>query len=504
MKTHTLLLALAALLLAACRPDAAVPTDSEPLATDAHIYPDYRDITVPPNIAPLNIQVREEADAYVGQLQGPRGEALVAAAGSDGKLMYDSLQWRALLADAAGDSLRVTLYARRDGRWYSYRPYTIRVAAEPIDRYLSYRLIEPGYEQYRQLGLYQRDLTTFGVRTIYENNRTFDAEHNHCINCHNFQNYDTRRMLFHVRSAHGGTVIADGGRLEKLNMKTDSTLASAVYPSWHPTRNWIAFSTNLTGQAFHIIDKQKIEVIDYGSDLLFYDADSHTVSNILKTDTDFETFPCWSPDGLRLYYCSAHVPWVGGLKDMNRADVAIQYYDSLRYNLMSLPFDPATRRFGSPRVELRADSMGLSASVPRVSPDGRWLLFTLGKFGQFHIWHKTSDLYVKDLHTGAVRPLTAANSDDVDSYHTWSSNGRWIVFSSRRDDGSYTRPYIAYFDADGRDHKAFMLPQEDPEHSLLLLKSYNVPELTRTPVGPNAEEFRHVIYDTDARPVSYK
>lgn len=148
--------------------------------------------------------------------------------------------------------------------------------------------------------------------------------------------------------------------------------------------------------------------------------------------------------------------------------------------------------------------MGLSASVPRVSPDGRWLLFTLGQFGQFHIWHKTSDLYVKDLHTGTVRPLTAANSDDVDSYHTWSSNGRWIVFSSRRDDGSYTRPYIAYFDADGRDHKAFMLPQEDPEHSLLLLKSYNVPELTRTPVGPSAEEFRHVIYDTDARPVSYK
>ena len=170
-----------------------------------------------------------------------------------------------------------------------------------------------------------------------------------------------------------------------------------------------------------------------------------------------------------------------------------------------MTFDEQTRTFGEPVLEYDCAALGKSASVPRVSPDGRYLLFTLGDFGQFHIWHKSSDLYVKDLQTGEVYPLTNANSNDVDSYHTWSSNGRWIVFSSRRDDGSYTRPYIAYFDKDGHDHKAFLLPQEDPEQNLLLLKSYNVPELTCSAVPVTPEQLKEVIYnDSAAGKITYK
>ncbi len=135
----------------------------------------------------------------------------------------------------------------------------------------------------------------------------------------------------------------------------------------------------------------------------------------------------------------------------------------VRYNVMSVPFDARTRTFGAPRLEVDCRTMGKSGTLPRISPDGRYLLITLGDFGQFHIWHKSSDLWVKDLKTGAFYPLRAANSPEVDSYHTWSSNGRWIVFSSRRLDGNFTRPCIAYFDRNGQAHKAFLLPQEDPE-----------------------------------------
>ena len=82
-----------------------------------------------------------------------------------------------------------------------------------------------------------------------------------------------------------------------------------------------------------------------------------------------------------------------------------------------------------------------------------------------------------DIGTGESWPLEEANSDDVDSYHSWSSNGRWIVFSSRRIDGLYTRPYFAYIDADGKASKAFCLPQKDPESFYRdLMKSYNIPE----------------------------
>ena len=506
MKKIFSLLALSLVLLASCQKQAAVPTESTPTTEVANIYPDYRNIVIPPNIAPLNFQIKSAGTAFVASVSGAKGTSLVTAAGADGKIMMDPKAWSALLEANKGDSLHVSLYAQQsDGRWLSYPRYTLHIAPEPIDRYLSYRLIEPGYELYRQLGLYQRDLQTFDEHTIYENNRSFSEKENHCINCHNYQAYDTRRMLFHVRATHGGTVVTDGEKIEKLNMKHDSILSTTVYPTWHPTRPWIVFSSNQTGQAFHLQGPEKIEVIDYGSDLVFYDADTHTLTNIFKTEDYLETFPCWAPDGKKLYYCSVYTPVLQGKESKHRSDIVLSGYDKLRYNLMSLTFDEQTRSFGAPQLELACDSMGKSVSVPRVSPDGRYLLFTLGDYGQFHIWHNSADLYIKDLHTGQVRPLTQTNSLGVDSYHTWSSNGRWIVFSSRRDDATYTRPYIAYFDPQGRDYKAFILPQLDPEHNLMLLKSYNVPELTRNPVQISSEQFKEVIYNDDAtRSVTYK
>lgn len=491
-------------LFSACGADVSIPQDASPLNEEAKIYPDYKNITLPPNIAPLNFQIKTGGSEFVARI-GNGDSELVAAAGKDGVVKLDSTEWRSLLNENKGRDLSVSLYAKKDGQWLKYPDYTLSVAKEQVDPYLSYRLIEPGYELYRQVGLYQRNLSDFEQRPIYENNRSYDSVNNHCVNCHNFQNYDTKRMMFHVRAKHGGTIIADNGKVKKVNMKCDSILSSTVYPTWHPTEPWIVFSSNQTGQAFHVVDKQKVEVMDYGSDLVFYDAEANTLTNILKTDADLETFPAFSPDGKKLYYCSAHVPQFEGKTSAQRMDMVINIDDSIRYNVMSMTFDPATRRFGKPALEVDCAAMGKSASVPRVSPDGRYLLFTMGDYGQFHIWHKSSDLYVKDLKTGEVHPLKESNSPDVDSYHAWSSNGRWIVFSSRRDDGDFTRLYLSYFSPDGRSHKAFIIPQANPQENIMLMKSYNVPEFTKTPVTVTPDDFRSAVYDDDAaKKVTYR
>lgn len=479
--------------LMACSPQAVVPENATATNEQVAIYPDYRDITIPANIAPLNIQVKSTGSEFVGCVECGNNR-VIAAAGEDGVLQFDSTEWKKLLTDARGKDLNVTLYAERDGAWVRFPSYKIEVAKEDIDRYLSYRLIEPSYELYRQMGLYQRDLEGFDVKTIYENNRTFESKDNHCVNCHNYQNYSTKRMLFHVRGEHGGTVFIEDGKVEKRVMKSDSILAGATYPTWHPTRNWVVFSSNQTGQTFHIRNKQKVEVVDYGSDLIFYDADKREFRNILKTTADLETFPCWSPDGNKIFYTSAHVPAFENMPDSVRRDNVSDIYKDLHYNVMSISFDAATGKFGTPQMEVDCAAMGKSAAVTRVSPDGRYLLFTLADYGQFHIWHKSSDLYVKDLQTQQVYPLKATNSPDVDSYHTWSSNGRWIVFSSRRDDGSFTRPYIAYFDKNGQGHKVFLLPQADPLENIRLTKSYNVPELSKDAVPTSADEVKAAIY----------
>ena len=240
------------------------------------------------------------------------------------------------------------------------------------------------------------------------------------------------------------------------------------------------------------------------SDLIFCDWEHGTVNYILHTDSVMENFPHWSPDGKRLYYTAAKVPEMAEL-DMEGRDVySTEHYRELRYDVMYMDFDEQNQTFSIPHLLVDCAKNEKSASVPRVSPDGRYVLYTLGNYGQFHIWHKSADLWVHDLKNGTDYPLEAANSHDVESYHTWSSNGRWIAFSSKRDDGDYTRVYIAYFDNEGKPRKALMLPQEDPEENILLLKSYNVPELTREAVHVSRKDFENAVYKQPACKVKFE
>ena len=107
-----------------------------------------------------------------------------------------------------------------------------------------------------------------------------------------------------------------------------------------------------------------------------------------------------------------------------------------------------------------------------------------------------------DLKTKQVQKLDAVNSERSESYPTWSSSGRWIMVDSRRDDGNYTRPYIAYFDKKGKAHKAFAVPQKDPNFYTFFLRSFNRPEFMVEPVTITPQEFAKKAKE-DAVPAKY-
>ena len=190
----------------------------------------------------------------------------------------------------------------------------------------------------------------------------------------------------------------------------------------------------------------------------------------------FDNFPTWAPDGRRLYYTSAYYVPRDTAVTLDR-DMA-NYYQDVQYNLYYRDFDPETLAFGEEHLLRDLQAEGQSASLPRVSPDGKSLLYALGQFGCFHVWHPDADIRLLRLDSLTVDSLLPLNSPLAESYPSWSSTGRWIIFISRRDDGNYSRVYFAYYDAEGRVHKAFTLPQADPEHDRLLLRSYNRPEAT--------------------------
>ena len=385
-------------------------------------------------------------------------------------LDFDIDEWHNMLDINRGDKLTVTVSAKYEDGWHTYRPFFIYVSNDSIDYGICYRLIEPGYEVWSKMGIYERDLSSFSERALIENTQ-FEG----CVNCHSFNRGNSADMSIHVRGPHGATLLrSNGGDFTAYNTKTDETIGLCVYPYWHPSGRYIAYSTNATSQVFHGSNPKRVEVFDTASDLQVYDVKTNQLllTPLLRKDSIYETYPVFSADGRSLYFCAARSIPENSLK-----------LDSLHYYLCRIDFDPDTGKFGN-RIDtiVCAEAQHKSISFPRPSYDGRYLCYTLSDYGQFSIWHHEADLYLLDLSTGESRPMTAANSKDTESFHNWSTNSRWLVFSSRRDDGLYTRPYFCHVDAKGNAGKAFMLPQRNPRRFYReRFFSFNVPDFIVAP-----------------------
>ena len=493
MMRHLFTIIASALLLTACGPE--LPTKFAESQSLPMIYPDYTDVTIPVNLAPLTFQMDVPADEMAARFAC--GDQQLICSGS--KIQPDATDWQTLVEAAKGRAITVDVYASVKGQWTHYKPFKIYVSPDSIDPYLSYRLIAPSYVTYNDLTISQRCLENYDESVVYDNMLCTDGSQGQCINCHNYQNYNPNRMQFHARQNMGGTIVAYDGDIRKINMRNDSLLAAGVYPAWHPWLKLIVYSTNLTHQTFHTVNPNKIEVFDTRSDLMAFDIEKNEVTNLESGMGELEVFPCWAPDGKAIYYCSAHLEYHDSIDEgqeyMMRAE-------QVKYNIYKKDFDPDSRQFGPRQLVFDAAALDKSATLPRISPDGRYLMFAMARYGVFHIWHRDADLCLIDLKTGHARTMKEINSDDVESYHSWSSNGRWVVFSSRRYDGNFTRPFFAHIDQQGRGAKPFELPQSDPDYHRQFLRSYNIPEFMSGPVTIGPQAFARVL-SGEGEPVKY-
>ena len=460
------------LLLLACtsRPENPVAVNDMP-----NIYPDYIGVTIPAEVAPLNFNMAaDDADLVDVSVRGSKGgEIHTQGDYAD----FDIDEWHSLTAQNKGGQLTFTVCTKKNGGWKQYKDFTVDVSPYAIDEWgLTYRRIAPGYETYSKMGLYQRDLSNFNEYAIIENTQVPGM----CVNCHSAHQTDPSKFVFHVRGDHGATMFQIDGKREWLKAKNDMLGGSMVYPYWHPSGKYCAFSTNQTRQGFHVVRDERIEVFDLSSDVFVYNPATHEIltDSLLQTDDWSENSPVFSHDGHTLYYMTC-----------KQQDYPAHYKDE-KYNLCKISFDPETGKFGE-KVDtvFNAVAMGKSLTWPRPSYDGKYMMFTLMDYGYFSIWHNESDQWLLDLQTGEARELKEINSEKADSYHNWSLNSHWVVFTSRRDDGYYSRLYLAYVDDKGHFSKPFMLPQRNPmEYYSESLFSFNTPDFTKTKVEFDAYE----------------
>ena len=162
---HYTLFVSMALLLMACT---ETVSDAKQEAAQPRIYPDYVGVTVPVNIAPLCFNMADETALRIDAVvTGSHGGSLHAQ--GEESADFDIDEWHTLLSQNRGDSLSVVVSAKYEDGWHIYKPFSIYVSPDSIDYGLCYRLIEPGYEVWSKMGIYERDLSSFEERPLIEN-----------------------------------------------------------------------------------------------------------------------------------------------------------------------------------------------------------------------------------------------------------------------------------------------------------------------------------------------
>lgn len=227
-----------------------------------------------------------------------------------------------------------------------------------------------------------------------------------------------------------------------------------------------------------------MEVYDTASDLTVADFDNNRMINLphVARADKFETFPCFSADGESVFWCVADTLTLP------------QEIKDVKYDLVRAGFDTASGRI-SEQVDTLWSSREHNGSVchPKASPDGRWLMFTVADYGTFPLFHTECSLYLMDLESGDVRVMEEIKGNKSDSYHSWSSDGHWFVFASKRGDGQYGKPYFCHLDAEGRTTKPFVLPQKDSRFYDYTVYSFNVPDLGNSSTGMTIRDARRMF-----------
>ncbi|HZK60908.1 MAG TPA: hypothetical protein VFC41_02450, partial [Anaerovoracaceae bacterium] len=154
------------------------------------IYPDYIDVTIPVNVAPLNFLMRNKPDKMVVSIKGDNDSITVYGMQ---KIEIPLIKWKTLLASEQGKSLSISVTAFLNGQWIKYESFFWHVKSDSINPFLSYRLIEPGYEVWNKIQLVERNLTSFDERVIADNNLTDGS----CMNCHIYGNQNAALSMFH-------------------------------------------------------------------------------------------------------------------------------------------------------------------------------------------------------------------------------------------------------------------------------------------------------------------
>ncbi len=370
--------------------------------------------------------------------------------------------WSRIKKEAAGQYVRLQVSGYKadnnaeENKIHRSHPVSFRISEFPADEVVVYRFVTPSFTAAKTPDIFIRYLSDFKVKTFLPCKGRF------CASCHTFTGKaDSEKACVQWRNmVEGGAGFLVYDIKEKTGERIKIPLGGSTFVSWSPDGKKLALTVRQKLKTSSPVTLETQYAFSPTADIAVYDTEKNSISLLPgASDPEYlENYPRWSLDGETIAFCR------------DRTESAKEGRYRQKYSIFLIPYNDGN---GGEPVPLKGASFnGMSNYYPRFSPDGKWLSFCRSKYGS--LIKPSSDIYIYSREEGTVRRLECNTEYAADSWHSWSSNSRWLIFTSKRDDGIFARLYLTEINKKGLSSPPVMLPEKE-----FVPKSYNVPEFQK-------------------------
>ncbi len=323
-----------------------------------------------------------------------------------------------------------TVFMAGEDRTSRSAPARLIVSEHALDQGVAYRLVPPLFDPLLPNALGFLAIDT-GERT---NLARFEGT---CVGCHA---YAAGASCFNAKRGGDRRLVGAGRRDGAVRMK-QLAAGNFSFAALSPDGRSVAVVYNPVGNLS--VNETVVEPFDYpyrSADIYVGGTGDGGLAPLPgANDPDVvEDMPAWSADGERIVFSRYRLEGKEGEAGIRRMD------------LYEVPFNGGRGGAAVPVKGASAD--GLCQYFPKYSPDGKWISFCRGDCSKGVYARRSSDIYLLPASGGEAVRLGLNAEDAMDSWHAWSADGRWLVFSSNRGAGDLTALYLAYIDGRGRSH----------------------------------------------------
>lgn len=406
----------------------------------------------------------------------------------------DATTWTALKRQAARGTVTVTIRGVALGDVVSQGAMQMSVSADPVNAPIFYRDVplmpsetEKGF--IKPLAANAVPLIAWRVRNVGEPSSHVVMTGLHtCANCHSFAANGKTLGLDMDGPQNDKGLYALAPVAKKMTIGTEDMVSWSKFRGEEGVQLRVGFMSQVSPDGRYVVTTirppdAKTSQFYYVSNfkdyrflqvfyptrgiLAWYDRTTKKLQPLPGADDPhyIQSNAVWSPDGKYLVFSRAVA------KDPYRADGKIATYANdplevqIQYDLYRIPFNDG--KGGQAEPIAGASQNGMSNSFPKISPDGKWIVFVQAHNGQ--LMRPDSKLYIVPATGGTARRMNC-NTPLMNSWHSFSPNGRWLVFSSKSR-SPYTQMFLTHIDASGNDAPAILI-----ENSTAANRAVNIPE----------------------------